>query len=115
MTTTMADGNAEQLLQEGMQQHRAGRLREAEIAYRRVLDINPNHVDALSFLGILAGQTGHVDDAISLIRRAIMLQPNEYVLYFNLAAALRQAGQDEFAIDAYRRGLSLHAEPQSLV
>jgi Flp pilus assembly protein TadD len=59
------------LLVAGLTHHQAGRLSEAEIHYRRLLDVVPDHADVLHLYGGLAYQTGRHQAAIELIGRAI--------------------------------------------
>jgi Flp pilus assembly protein TadD len=47
--------------------HEAGKLWVAEEIYRRILAAEPDHVEALHLLGVIAHQTGRDDDAIKLI------------------------------------------------
>jgi cytochrome c-type biogenesis protein CcmH/NrfG len=42
-----------------------GRLAEAEQIYRDILRVDPNQVDALHLLGVIAGHTGRADMAIA--------------------------------------------------
>ena len=58
-----------------IEHHRAGRLREAESIYRQVLAAEPNHPDALHFLGVLAHQAGQFQTAAELIEHAIAAHP----------------------------------------
>src|SRR5262245_25669866 len=53
--------------------HRAGRLSQAQIYYRRVLAAQPKHADAMHLLGVVAHELGENTDAIELIRKAIEL------------------------------------------
>jgi protein O-GlcNAc transferase len=87
--------------------HRAGRLAEAETAYRLFLADHPAHADALHMLGTLAAQTGRLDDAEDLIRRAIRIRPDDVGAYNNLANLLKQKGRLDDAIAAYRRAIEL--------
>ena len=43
--------------------HQAGQLLEAERIYRAVLDADPQHGEAMNFLGVIAMQTGNLHDA----------------------------------------------------
>jgi Tfp pilus assembly protein PilF len=63
--------NIEQSISVALQHHRMNQFAQAEAIYRQVLDQQPNHSDALHLLGVLAGQTGQLDAAVALIRRAI--------------------------------------------
>lgn len=66
-----------------------------------LLQHNPDHADALHFLGLLRQQQGHGDEAVRLIGRALALQPQNADAWFNLATL--HAARDEFqqALDAY--------------
>ena len=58
------------LLDIALEHHRAGRHAEAEAAYRRVLAEDSKNADALSHLGLLAGQLGRNEEAVALIEEA---------------------------------------------
>ena len=62
-------------LQTAVQLHNAGRLAEAEAIYRQILSVQPNHAHALHLLGLIAGRCGHIDAALTLIKRAIAVAP----------------------------------------
>jgi Tfp pilus assembly protein PilF len=52
-----------------IQDHQAGRLPQAEQNYRRILEQDPQHVDALHLMGVIAHQVGRHDLAIEWIGR----------------------------------------------
>jgi hypothetical protein len=62
-----------ELFQRGFSDHQSGRLTAAEAAYRQVLVIQPDHIDALHLLGVIAHQEGAKDQAVRYMRRAIAL------------------------------------------
>lgn len=43
-----------QMLDEARGHHQAGRPEQAERLYRSILQVNPNHADALNLLGLMA-------------------------------------------------------------
>ena len=51
--------------------HRAGRLAEAESAYRRVLAMRPGHPAALHGLGLVQHQAGRHQEALALLQQAV--------------------------------------------
>ena len=63
--------NIQQVLQEGVEHHRARRLSQAEQCYRRALEVEPNHPDGLHLLGMLAEECGQHEAAIKLLDRAV--------------------------------------------
>jgi hypothetical protein len=56
-------------LRQAREAHRKGELATAELAYRHVLQIEPDNADALDLLGMLAAQTGHLPQALALLDR----------------------------------------------
>jgi tetratricopeptide (TPR) repeat protein/SAM-dependent methyltransferase len=74
--------------QRAMACHQAGNLVEAERLYRQICAVDPQHVDSLHFLGVLAGQVGRNDVAIDLIGRALALKPDYADAHYNLGNIL---------------------------
>lgn len=87
--------------------HKAGRLHDAELLYRKVLGREPRHPDALHFLGVIAHQMGQNDLAADLIRRAVAIKPLYPQAYANLGAALADSGQFDPAIAAFRQAIAM--------
>jgi predicted O-linked N-acetylglucosamine transferase (SPINDLY family) len=89
----------QQLLQEAVAHHRAGRLDQAEAFYRRVRAAQPNHFDALHLSGMIALQQGRAPAAVELLSRAHRASPK------NAVCALR------YGLALIASGRSLEAEP----
>jgi Tfp pilus assembly protein PilF len=104
----MAQLTIQQAFDLALQHHQAGRLREAEQLYRQVLARQPEHADAIHFLGVIAHQVGRNDIAVGLIRRAIALNPNNADAHNNLGNALKDKGQLDEAIAAFRQAIALN-------
>ena len=95
------------LLAAGLENHRAGRLAEAETFYRRVLAAQPDHADALHLLGVIAHQTGRHDLAVELISQAIKQNPQNATYFCNLGVALKQQGKLDAAVSAYHQAIGI--------
>ncbi|MGH6962642.1 MAG: tetratricopeptide repeat protein, partial [Dongiaceae bacterium] len=94
--------------------HKAGKLREAEGAYRRILEAWPGDPDALHFLGTIALQARRPAEAIDAIRKAIAVRPKA-AYHYNLGLACIAARDGAGAEAAFRGALALdprHAEAQ---
>lgn len=96
-----------QTLADAVAMHQAGRLEEAECAYRAVLQEDPLHVDALHLLGLVAQQRGRSAEAIDLISRALQQRPNFAEAHYNLGLVHRECGQLESALVCFERAVSL--------
>lgn len=85
-------------------------LVEADAVYRRVLEMAPNHPDALHYSGVLAHQQGRIDDAIRLVEKSLQVQPEYADWHSNLGIMLQAQGKLEEAGVAYRRAIALNPE-----
>ena len=88
-----------------LQKH--GQFAPAGELYERVLELTPDHADALHFSGVLAHQQGRTDDAVSLIKRSLALSPNHADAHSNLGIVFQSDGRLDEAIDAYQRAIAL--------
>src|SRR5262245_58147023 len=75
--------------------------------YRKILEISPDHADAVHYSGVLAHQEGRSEEAVSLIERSLELDPNRADYYSNLGIVQRDRLQLTEAIDACRRAIDL--------
>ncbi len=103
-------GRDAKLLDGAMAHHRAGRLREAEDGYRKILVSHPGHAPVLHNLGVIGLQTGHTGGAIKLFEQAITYQPDYADAHANLGVAFKRENRLDEAADAYRRALEIDPE-----
>ncbi len=85
-----------------------GKLADAEDVYRRVLEIWPDHVDALHFSGVLAHQQGRSEDGLALIDRSLALNAEQADCYNNRGIILKALRRLDEAAEAYRRAIALN-------
>jgi tetratricopeptide (TPR) repeat protein len=93
-----------------IEHHRAGRLAEAAELYRRILEVDSNHFNALQLSGQVALHQGDHQAAISLLRRAVAIHPDFIPAQAALAEASVAAGQGPQAVARYRLILTLQPE-----
>jgi tetratricopeptide (TPR) repeat protein len=98
----------EQAFNLALQHHQAGRLREAEELYRRILERQPDNFVALINLSNALKAGGKLDEAISTARQAIALNGEIAVAHVNLASALIGKGEFDEAIAAARRAIAIN-------
>ncbi|MDH3327715.1 MAG: tetratricopeptide repeat protein [Desulfobulbaceae bacterium] len=95
------------ILQQAQSLHKAGRFDQAETLYRQILLAEPNHPEALHFLGLLAHQLGRKEFALELLRKALNSRPDYVEAYYNLGMMLLVQGNTAEAAAIYRRLLTM--------
>jgi tetratricopeptide (TPR) repeat protein len=95
------------LFADACRHHQAGRLSEAERAYRQFLAVNPRQPEALHLLGVVAHQSGRHAAAIDRLGQAIALRGDVPVYHNNLGIAFGELGRFGEAVMHYQRALTL--------
>ncbi|MDH7598435.1 MAG: tetratricopeptide repeat protein [Sedimentisphaerales bacterium] len=110
---TQQANDARQLLQQALQDHRAGRLDRAERWYKQALDLGCCNGVASYGLGLISISRGKYDLAIDHLNKAIEADPQQAAFYNSLGVALDNAGRHQEAIWAFKQATLLdpdHAE-----
>jgi predicted TPR repeat methyltransferase len=105
-----AKGDTSSWLTTAMERHQRGDLEAAAQAYHQVLDANPDHFDALHYLGVLYYQQSHPDQALPLLEKAVFLNPGDASCRSNLGLVLLALGNTAKAIESFRAALQLQPE-----
>ena len=100
----------QELLTDTIELHQNDRLLEAEQAYRRILQIESNHPEALHLLGVIAHQKGHHQKAFQLISEAVGSEPQNHRFHNNLGLVFEALNQMPDAIQSYRQALNLNPD-----
>jgi tetratricopeptide (TPR) repeat protein len=90
-----------------IEHHQGGRLQAAEQIYRQILQMEPNHADALLLLGAIACAVGKLEIAVEYMARAVQLKPDFAEAHSNLGLALKEQGKLDEAVACHRRALAL--------
>lgn len=80
---------------------------EAVAAYRRALELDPDHPDAHLNLGRLLHEDGKLPEAEAHYRAAAAADVEGARAHYNLGVVLQDQGREAEAIAAYRKALSL--------
>ena len=83
--------SAVELLNQALDLHRQGNLDQALILYSKVIEIDPEHTDALNLVGCLYSQLGDHSKGESFLRRALRNSPESSLIWLNLAAIQRES------------------------
>ena len=86
---------------------RAGRIGEAETAYRGILAEAPDTPEALNFVAMCALARGEADAALRELERAAQLEPAQPEIWKNLGIVHLAAARAQQALEAFERALQL--------
>lgn len=86
--------------------HQAGRLAEAEAAYRDVLAEFPDHDQALLMLGLIVFDKPDAIEAAHVFNRLLEVKPEHSVALHYLGRLRQNANDDRAAVDLFRRAIA---------
>ncbi len=87
--------------------HQAGRLRDAEESYRKVLSAAAEHPETLQRLGVLLGRMGQFEEGVEMLSRAIRENPSRADFQLDLGLMNQREGRNEEAIGCFQEALRL--------
>ena len=99
--------------QRTLEMHKRGRLEAAEQAYRQILEVEPNDLDALNGLVKLTMSRRRFREAARLVRRIIAIKPNAAAAWLMLGQLHEAEGRVDAAAGAYQQLRSRRPEDPS--
>lgn len=100
--------NIDDALKLAFKYHQQEYLQQAEELYNDILKVNPRHVQALNYLGLLYYRLKRHDLAITHIEKAVEIEPNYADAYNNLGVILMDAGQYDEALSCYQKAITIN-------
>lgn len=79
---------------------------EARDAYRRAIELDPDHTGAHTNLGRLLHEAGELAAAEAHYRTALRADPEDAVAAFNLGVVLEDSGREAEAVPAYEQAVA---------
>ena len=99
--------NKEEILDLAIINHKQNNFQSAEDLYNKVLDVDPDHVEAMFLLGTMSVQTKNFDRAQKLLKKVIEIQPNHSKAHNNLGTTFQELKKDLEAINYYEKAIKL--------
>jgi Flp pilus assembly protein TadD len=94
------------------QQHREGKIAEAETVYLDILKSDPENAEARHLVGVACLQRGQLAEAEQNLRQAIELDNRQASFYSNLGNVLGAQNRTEEAYQCFKQALNI--DPQHL-
>jgi len=95
------------LLETAIAHHQAGRLADAEKLYRRILNADPNCVNAWNLMGLMASQLNKHDVALQCLQNALQFEPASAEIHYNIGAAYQGLKRFDEALGSYQRAIEI--------
>ncbi|MBF0444914.1 MAG: tetratricopeptide repeat protein [Magnetococcales bacterium] len=86
------------------------RFVEADQLCTAIINIAPNHVEAINLLGVIAAKINRHELAVEQFLRAINIDNSKIFFYYNLASSLYQLGRLKDVIDVLNQALEKEPE-----
>lgn len=96
------------IMAEALRLQESGHVAQAMVLYRRVLVIQPNHLEALNNLGNLLRKHQQPTEALLMFQRALALAPNLAEIHNNIGGVYFGLGQHQAALQSYQRAITLN-------
>ncbi|MGB6355415.1 MAG: tetratricopeptide repeat protein [Steroidobacteraceae bacterium] len=106
MTGTAGTAVAEQFARAQAQQQQ-GQFAAARRLYGEILTIEPNHFGALNALGVLAGLSNDLQQAVQYFERAIEAEPGNSGVHCNRGLTLKVLNRHEAALASFDRAIAI--------
>jgi len=94
----------DQALKKAVEAHKAGKLQDAEVVYRAILQTQPNHPDANHNLGVMAVSLNKTEVALQLFKIALEANPNQGQFWLSYVDALIREKQFDNARNVIEQG-----------
>ena len=95
------------MVDQAIEAHKEGRLKEAEKLYQSILKNQPTNLDVNNNLGVLLCTLGRFDEAEVNYRKAIEIKPDYVEAHNNLGNTLKNLGRFDEAEVNYRKAIKI--------
>ncbi len=96
------------LYQEGRAAYQAEHFDKAAVVFERVVEIDPQHLNALINWGVALSSNNLAEEALPKFQQALAREPNHPGALYNSGVAYQRLGLHTKAIEQYDRSISLN-------
>ncbi|MFZ0845105.1 MAG: tetratricopeptide repeat protein [Pseudolabrys sp.] len=100
--------SANDIFQHAMAALRAGRMVDAESAFKSLLKLEPKHVAALNLLSVVLTQRGKFEEAEHYVRRALKENSRSDATFYNYGIILKALYRPAEALERFGQALALN-------
>jgi tetratricopeptide (TPR) repeat protein len=100
------------LFEQAQLAQQTGQTQQAQRLYEQLLQLNPEHVEAMHLLGLLLAQQGRLSETLTWFERAVRIEPENVAIQTNLGNVYKQLGDLSKALMHYEHAIALN--PQAI-
>jgi tetratricopeptide (TPR) repeat protein len=104
------DGSIDTTYNEALREQQSGRTREAKTIYKQILAKQPNHIETLNNLGVIAIYEGNTQEALFYFKRILEYRKNYAKAYNNIGLIAMRDGDRQLAEEYLRKAISLEPD-----
>jgi Flp pilus assembly protein TadD len=108
--TKTGDGSIDSMYNGASREQQAGRTREAKTIYKQILAKQPDHIETLNNLGVIAIQEGNTQEALFYFRRILEYRKNYSKAYNNIGLIAMKDGDRQLAEEYLKKATSLEPD-----
>lgn len=107
-TADQPDPNA--IIQQAIALHTSGKLSEASVLYRKLLELFPPHPVTLAYLGMAQFQLGDLEGAVDSLQKSVQIRGDQPEALSFLGSALLRLNRPEEALAAFDASLAVRPD-----
>jgi Flp pilus assembly protein TadD len=104
------DGTIDNMYNEASREQQAGRTREAKAMYKQILTKQPDHIETLNNLGVIAIYEANTQEALFYFKRILEYRKNYSKAYNNIGLIAMKDGDRQLAEEYLRKAISLEPD-----
>ena len=85
-----------------------GKAEDALNCFKKTLELDENHLEAMMNMGILLDNNNQIADAMVCFKKALKLDDTNQPLWFNVGVTLAKQGINEEALDCFNKSIELN-------
>ncbi len=98
----------QQKFEQAFKLHQRGMLGQAGTLYKEIIELEPEHFDAIHMSGVVAYSGGHLDEAESLLARALALKSDSAPALSNYGLVLTALQRHDDALLVFNRAAAIN-------
>ena len=94
----------------GVKLHKLGKLDEAEVSYKKAIELKPNYFQALNNLGSILQKIGKLDESEASYKKAIKFKSDFVQAHNNLGLLLQKIGKLDEAEVSFKQAIKFRSD-----